>query len=101
MSNKFTIKLDTPLNIPKIDVTFNGGEVITLYNHTETEVDLEPGRYDIRAVYSLIFGGSSMDFDREVVGVVEEGFNYEAKICLVLKIFTFMKIYGEKKNSCC
>lgn len=89
------------MNIPEIKVTFNGGEPIILNNHTETEVEIEPGTYSIRAVYSLIFGESRMNFDKEVTGVVEAGFDYEAKICLVLKIFTFVKIYGSDKTRCC
>ncbi len=100
MSNRFNIHLDTPLNIPMIKVRFNGGEVIELKNHADTTVDIEPGRYTINAVYSLYFGESQMDYNKTIETVVDGGFDYEAKICMVLKIFSFLKIYG-RPTACC
>ncbi len=96
MANTMDIKYECPLNIPKIRVTFNGGKEIILNNHSDTHIDLEPGKYTIRAVYSLYFGESQLDYDKTIESVVEGGFDYEARICPILKIFSFNKIYVKK-----
>ena len=102
MTNPFRIYFDTTLNVPEVKLSFNGGETITLVNHEVTEVDIEPGRYTLRAIYNLPFSTTQMEFDREVDTVIEAGFDYEAKICIVLKNFNFLKIYGKRvKDSCC
>lgn len=102
MSNPFKIFFDTTLNVPEVRISFNGGEIITLRNHEVTEVDLEPGRYTLRAQYELPFSSTQMEFDREIDAVIEKGFDYEAKICIVLKNFNFLKVYGKRNpDSCC
>lgn len=93
MTNKPVIHYSCSLNIPQIEITFNEKNKVVLQNHSDTEIELEPGRYSIRAVYSLLFGESRMDFDKTIDAVVEEGFNYEAKICLILKVFSLVKVY--------
>ena len=102
ISNHFKIYFDTTLNVPEVNISFNGGETITLMNHEVTEVDLEPGRYTLRAVYNIPFSSTQMEFDREMEAVIEAGFDYEAKICIVLKNFNFLKVYGKRNpDSCC
>ena len=62
--NHFKIYFDTTLNVPEVNISFNGGEAITLVNHEVTEVDIEPGRYTLRAIYNLPFSTTQMEFDR-------------------------------------
>lgn len=102
MGNPFRIYFDTTLNIPEVRISFNEGEEIVLENHKVTDVDIEPGRYALRAIYNLPFSSTRMEFDRVVDTVIEPGFDYEAKICIVLKNFNFLKIYGKRNpDSCC
>ncbi len=101
MSNPFSIHFDCPLKIEDVVVTFNGGEPIVLKNHTITEVDIEPGKYTVHAIYSIDCGGNPMEMDKTLEAYIEKGFDYDAKVCMILKIFSLLKRYGSTPTACC
>ena len=100
MTNRFTIYYDCGINIPELFIQFGNEKPIRLTNHSSTEVELEPGVYDLYAAYQMVVGDQTMDFEKKVTAVIEEGFDYTAKICMVLKSFTLLKRF-EGKQSCC
>jgi len=100
MVNRFKIHYDCGINIPRIFLKFEGSEPFQLDNHSVKEIELEPGRYKLFAAYQLFIGDQSMDFTKEVETVIEEGYDYTAKICMVLKSFTFLKRF-ESTQRCC
>ena len=100
MVNRFKIYYDCGINIPCVFLKFEGHEPFQLDNHSVKEIELEPGRYKLFAAYQLLIGDQSLDFTKEVETVIEEGYNYTAKICMVLKSFTFLKRI-ESTQRCC
>ena len=100
MANKFKIYFDCGINVPELFLKFDGYEPFHMENHSVKELELEPGRYKLFAAYQMIVDESSLDFTKEVEAVIEEGCDYTAKICRVLKSFTFLKrVKGPQR--CC
>ena len=100
MVNRFKIYYDCGINIPDLFLKFEGCEPFHMPNHSVKELELEPGRYKLFAAYQMVVGDQTMDFTKEVEAVVEEGWDYTAKICMVLKSFTFLKrVQGSQR--CC
>ena len=100
MTNRFTIYYDCGINIPELFLQFGNEKPIHLMNHTSAEVELEPGVYDLYAAYQMVVDNQTMDFEKKVTAVIEEGFDYTAKICMVLKSFTLLKRF-DSSNRCC
>ena len=100
MTNKFTIHYDCGINIPELFLQFDNGMKVHLTNHSSAEVELEPGTYDLYAAYQMVVEDQTMDFEKKVVAVIEEGFDYTAKICMVLKSFTLLKRFNGQQRCC-
>ena len=100
MTNRFTIYYDCGINVPELILKFEGHDMIRLSNHSSVEVELEPGIYNLFAAYQLIVDNQTMDFEKNAVAVIEEGFDYTAKICMVLKSFTLLKKVGNSQKCC-
>ena len=69
-------------------------------NHSVKEIELEPGRYKLFAAYQMVVGENTMDFIKEVEAIIEPGYDYIAKICMVLKTFTFLKKIDGSQRCC-
>ncbi len=100
MVNRFTIYYDCGINIPELYLQFEGQKPIHLTNHSSVEVEMEPGTYTLYAAYQLVVDNNSMDFLKKVEAVIEEGYDYTAKICMVLKSFTWLKRLDGKQRCC-
>ena len=101
MANEFTIHFDNPMKIDCVHLTIGEDQEIVLENHTDTKVDIEPGWKTIRAVYSIDSGGNFMEMDRTIQVYIDPGFDYMAKVCLILKSFSLLKIYPDGMVACC
>ena len=100
MTNRFTIYYDCGINIPELFIRFGNEKPIHIINHSSAEIELEPGVYDLYAAYQMVVGDQTMDFEKKATAVIEEGFDYSAKICMVLKSFTLLKRFGNSDRCC-
>lgn len=91
MSNKFKIFYESTLNIPQIELRFDGGEPVILKNNTATDIELEPGPHEVSSSHSLFVGSSQMDFAKKFNVTIEEGLDYDAKVCIILKSLSLVK----------
>ena len=101
MSNPFKIHFDCLINIPEIFMQFDDTEPFSMKNHSVRDMDLEPGHHSLYVGYRMVVGDKGVDFTDRLDVVIDRGFDYNAKICNILKTFTFLKIYGSDDGSCC
>ena len=100
MANRFKIYYDCGINIPELFLQFDNDVCVHLTNHSVAEVELEPGVHDLFAAYQMVVDNQTMDFEKRLTAVVEEGFDYIAKICMVLKSFTWLKRFDGNSRCC-
>ena len=100
MVNRFKIYFDCGINIPDLFLKFEGFEPFHMENHSVREVEMEPGCYKLFAAYQMVVGDSTLDFTKELEAVIEPGWDYTAKICMVLKLFTWLKRVGGSQRCC-
>ena len=100
MVNRFKIYFDCRINVPDLFLKFEGFEPFHMKNHSVREVEIEPGCYKLFVAYQMVVGDSSMDFTKELEAVIEPGWDYTAKICMVLKSFTWLKRVSGSQRCC-
>ncbi len=100
MANRFKIYYDCGINIPELFLQFDNDVCVHLTNQSVAEVELEPGVHDLFAAYQMVVDNQTMDFEKRITAVVEEGFDYTAKICMVLKSFTWLKRFDGNSRCC-
>ena len=100
MAEKHRVSYDCVINIPEITMIIDGKTKVVMPNHSTADIELEPGQHTIHADYTMWALGQPMDYTRDVVVSVMPGDVFEAKICPVIKMFSFVKNWGASTRCC-